>query len=330
MMTDTTTTALLTMQEQVQDPRHTLLQAIGLGDVEGVKNYLANGGTIDFYAHEEYEGSDPAIVDFVPQWNVVPSVFSVRAQLGNDKDMSYNRAYSEFTPLSYACAMNQTEIAKVLVEHGAAVNTYLKEVTPGNENEELCSPYFPALWWTGAHYNTELALYLLKHGADVTMYYQHDRFRDGVEFFCDAGHFDMVSYFLDLDEKPYQRPYCDNDFLLLSACFQYGRSMIRLLLQNGKKPVMNYHGYTCINTFEMEYLRWNYTGTRTLDFWDMTTLEDVDWTQDLACEEEGVDALAFLVDAGASMDEIQCPVLREWVAKRREQGRCFGCRRCRE
>ena len=323
-MTDTTAPT-----EKV-DERLTLLDAIGANDLEAVKTYVADGKPLRFYAHEDYKGTDPDIVDFDPQWETTPCVFSVRAQLNGDKDMSYQRCYSEFTPLSYACALNHTAIAKVLVEHGAEINTYLKKVTPGNENEELCSPYFPALWWSAAHYDRELVYYLLEHGAAADMYYQHDRYFDAIEFFCDAGYVDYVGYFLEKDEKPYQRPFCESNFLLLSACFRYDLSMIRLLLQHGKKPVMNYRGYTCINTLEAEYLRRNYKGKQELDFWDVTTLEGVDWAQDLEQDEEGVDALAFLVDMGASMDEIQCPAVREWVAERREQGRCFGCRRCCE
>ena len=312
---------------------HALMDAIRHDDVAFVKRYVENGKNLRFYAREDYKGTNPLIIDFDPQWETIPCVFSVRAQMdGNegDKDMAYQRCYSEFTPLSYACAMNRAEIAKVLVEHGAEINTFMKKVTPGNEHEELCSPYFPALWWSAAHYNEELTHYLLKHGAAPDMYYKYDRYFDGIEFFCDAGYVDYVDYFLQKDKESHQRPYCDSDFLLLSACFRYDVPMIRLLLQHEKKPVINYRGYTCINTLEAEYLRRNYAGTRTLDFWDVTTLEGVDWTQDLACEEEGVDSIAFLVDAGGAMDEIQCPVLREWVAKRREQGRCFGCRRCRE
>lgn len=327
-MTDKTTTP----REQAQE-RYNLLEAIRLDDMDAVKKYVEEGKDLHFYAHEEYEGTDPDIVDFDPQWETIPCVFSVRAQMDGDegdKDMTYQRCYSEFTPLSYACAMNRTEIAKVLVEHGAEINTRLKKVTPGNENEELCSPYFPALWWSAAHYNEELTHYLLKHGAAPDMYYQHDGYFDGIEFFCDAGYVELVDYFLEQDKKSHQRPYCDSDFLLLSACFRDDHSMIRLLLQHGKKPVEAYRGYTCINTQEAEYLRWNYAGTRELDFWNPSTLEGVDWAQDLEHEKEGVDSIAFLVDAGASMDEIQCPVLREWVAERRTQGRCFGCRRCRE
>jgi len=314
-----------------EDPRHGLLEAIRLGDVDAVKTYVADGRDLHFYAHEHYKGTDPAIVEVVPQWDNVPFVFSVRGQIEDDRDTSYSRAYSEFTPLSYACAMNQTEIAKILVEHGADVNTHLEKITWGNENEELCSPYFPALWWAGVHHNTELALYLWRHGANAVMYYQYDRYTDGVEFFCDAGHLDMIKHFLALDKKPYQNPYCDSDFLLFSACFRYDLPMIRLLLRNEKEPTevheVGPRVYTCVTMLEMEYLSRNYRGGE-LDYWNLA--EDVDWKESLDYDTEGVDALAFVVDAGGSMDDIRCPVLREWVTEMRARGRCFGCRRCCE
>jgi hypothetical protein len=165
------------------------------------------------------------------------------------------------------------------------------------------------------------------------MYYEHDRFMDGVEFFCDAGHLDMMKHFLALDKKPYQNPYCDSDFLLFSACFRYDLPMIGLLLRHGKEPTEVYedagHVYTCVNMLEMEYLWRNYCGDE-LDYWNVANLEGVDWKENLTYDAEGVGIMSFVVYAGGSMDDIRCPMIREWVTERRTWGHCLGCRRCCE
>ena len=244
-----------------------------------------------------------------------------------DTDCSFLCALDEFTPLSYACFLDRTDIAKMLVEHGAEINTHLANVTWGNENEELCSPYFPALWWAMAHHNTDLFLFLMEHHANVDMYWKYDDFQDGVEFACDAGHLEAIEYFLKQDEDPYQRPFCDNDFLLLSACYRYDLRMIRLLLRYGKKPdgYVTSDGlgkvYTCLTTLEMTYFEQHFQGN--ISYWDMEDiffenrvdlLEKYDLSTHLNYQREELEVLALLVSCDDSLDLLRCSLLREWVA----------------
>jgi len=317
--------------------RHSLMEAIRTNDKDTITAYLHDGKDIRFYTQKDYNGEDPAIIDFDPQ--IAPDyrngilhqgsecVRSVRANIDRDTDFSFLLALEEFTPLSYACFLDRTDIAKMLVAHGAEVNTHLTKVTWGNENEEYCSPYFPALWWAMAHHNTDLFLFLLDHHAVSDMFYKYDEFQDAVEFACDAGHVEAMEHFLQMDEELYQRPFCDNDFLLLSACYRYDLPMIRLLLRYGKKPVGTVESrdrgqvYTCLTTLEMGYFERHFQSD--ISYWDLediflederSLLEKYDVATHLTRQENELDTIAQLVAAGESLETIRCPLLREWVA----------------
>lgn len=202
-----------------------LLEAIGRNDLAAVRAELEAGTDPDAFTSEMAPGY--AVYHAAEAGNA--EMLALLVKFGADID---RRDHNGDRPLDWAARYGETQVVRLLVEAGSAVDP-----APGEADANV--PLVEAL--KGGH--REAAAFLLDRGADPA---RADHFDDAPLHWAAArGDVAMAQRLLALGAGPAPRAYLDLETPLHKAAYYAGPDMIRFLLAAGA-PVdaRDWHGAT--------------------------------------------------------------------------------------